>query len=657
MTDMAKLAVRFEAETAKFRKQLEQNNRELEKFRRSTQKQLGFIRQAFAVGLGTGLADGVKAALRSVPQFVSQSLESVDQIQKLEQRLGASTEALSEYRHVAKLTGVEFGTLTTGWQRMTRRIAEAAKGTGEAQKALQELGLDVQALNQLAPDQQFEALADAIQSVKNPADQVRLAMKLFDSEGVALIQTMEGGADAIRAARTEARELGLSLSREQVNQAADFNDEWERLRATFTGAAQSIVVDLIPTLTELAGTLREDVAPAIRKVLEFFDLVEPQAVKMREVERLITSVQRGIAATQRAVGVQQAAGNQQAVDALTESLQAQQAELDRLQAKLDRYRGSAQGAATTTPPVGLRIPAIAPAGASGARASASSDADQFARRFQALQDALDPVSAKTRDYLENVELLDRAWVAGQISGERHSELMAKLATDLEAVSDAQSALAADRGRAQQLIKDLDAGSSIRDQIIEVQRLRDTFPDLADSLADVELELNAKWDEIGRPAVEAADDIRDAWQDLGPVFASQFEDAIVEGRKFGEVLRGLEQDLLRIFTRKLLTEPIGNAVSDFAGDLFSGFNLPGFATGGSFMVGGSGGTDSKLVAFKATPGERVDVRTPGQQRATSGATIVQNFTFALPADNVDFRRSADQVAREAARRMRRAQAPH
>ena len=40
-------------------------------------------------------------------------------------------------------------------------------------------------------------------------------------------------------------------------------------------------------------------------------------------------------------------------------------------------------------------------------------------------------------------------------------------------------------------------------------------------------------------------------------------------------------------------------------------VPGFATGGSFTVGGNGGTDSSFVAFRATPGERVTVAPPGQ----------------------------------------------
>ncbi len=45
------------------------------------------------------------------------------------------------------------------------------------------------------------------------------------------------------------------------------------------------------------------------------------------------------------------------------------------------------------------------------------------------------------------------------------------------------------------------------------------------------------------------------------------------------------------------------------------NLPRFATGGSFVIPGSGGTDSKIVPIRATPGERVTVETPEQQART------------------------------------------
>lgn len=44
---------------------------------------------------------------------------------------------------------------------------------------------------------------------------------------------------------------------------------------------------------------------------------------------------------------------------------------------------------------------------------------------------------------------------------------------------------------------------------------------------------------------------------------------------------------------------------------NGGQAPGFATGGSFRVGGQAGIDKNLISFRATKGEMVDIRRPGQ----------------------------------------------
>ena len=44
---------------------------------------------------------------------------------------------------------------------------------------------------------------------------------------------------------------------------------------------------------------------------------------------------------------------------------------------------------------------------------------------------------------------------------------------------------------------------------------------------------------------------------------------------------------------------------------SHLGLGGYQTGGSFRVGGSGGPDSQLVAFRASPGESVAISRPNQ----------------------------------------------
>ena len=72
-------------------------------------------------------------------------------------------------------------------------------------------------------------------------------------------------------------------------------------------------------------------------------------------------------------------------------------------------------------------------------------------------------------------------------------------------------------------------------------------------------------------------------------------------------------------------------------------LPGFKTGGSFKVGGSGGADSQLMQFRATPGEMVDIRRPGQD-AGGGMVVHVNPS---PYFDVQVERVAAPMAVQAA----------
>jgi len=185
--------------------------------------------------------------------FAANSLQNqinwADQLQKTNLRIGASTEALSQYNYVAKLSGVEFGQLTTAWQRQTRRIAEAAAGTGVAVAALDRLNLSAQELNQLAPEDQFERIAEAMQGVENSSERVRLAQQLWDSEGVKLVQIVNSGTDAIAAMRAEADALGLTISQDTANAMASYNDEVDRLKFAAQGVSQTLLSELVPAMT------------------------------------------------------------------------------------------------------------------------------------------------------------------------------------------------------------------------------------------------------------------------------------------------------------------------------------------------------------------------------------------------------------------------
>ena len=75
------------------------------------------------------------------------------------------------------------------------------------------------------------------------------------------------------------------------------------------------------------------------------------------------------------------------------------------------------------------------------------------------------------------------------------------------------------------------------------------------------------------------------KDLGMSFSSAFEDAIVGGKKFSEVLQGLGEDILRIITRKTITEPLAAGIAGFDwskllpsanGNVFSGAGISAYS---------------------------------------------------------------------------------
>lgn len=93
---------------------------------------------AAALAVTATAAVGTTAAIVAL---VEANSDAIDSLAKTADKLGVTTEALQTLRYQGELTGVSIDTTDMALQRMTRRVAEAAQGTGEAKDAIAELGL------------------------------------------------------------------------------------------------------------------------------------------------------------------------------------------------------------------------------------------------------------------------------------------------------------------------------------------------------------------------------------------------------------------------------------------------------------------------------------------------------------------------------------
>lgn len=209
------------------------------------------------------------------------SVDFADSIGKTADRLGFGVEALQRWRFAASQSGVEANTFDLALQRFTRRTAEAAQGTGEAKDALEQLGIQLtDNQGNLRPTEELLLdVADRLSQVTDQGDRVRIAFKLFDSEGVSLLNLLQRGRGTIEDFGDELERTGGVLEEDVVRGAEATKDALSRL---------STVIQV--NLTRGVLGVQDDVR-------DFADILsDPETVEgVKELATAIGALARGIA--------------------------------------------------------------------------------------------------------------------------------------------------------------------------------------------------------------------------------------------------------------------------------------------------------------------------------------------------------------------------
>ncbi|MEL7475628.1 MAG: tape measure protein [Cyanobacteria bacterium J06555_12] len=240
--------------------------------------------------------------------------------------------------------------------------------------------------------------------------------------------------------------------------------------------------------------------------------------------------------------------------------------------------------------------------------------------FEDIRQAAEETEVAVKRVIAAIDIPERATFISEDqldTIERFQQLSQEVATPLEALNDRLSVLNRIRSEA------LDAG----------------LP---------EARVNEIWARSVREAGEAYKETTETVQEYNREIGFIFEQGLFELFDDGveSMVRAWARGLQRMLAQaaasnlfKALGLPTSNSsTTAAAGGGISAFfrSLFGFQDGGEFMVGGGGGIDSQLVAFRASPNERVTVTKPGQMASES---LGVNLTY-----NIDARGSDERVLR-------------
>lgn len=202
--------------------------------------------QIAAAAAATAFAAGAAAMIRS-------GLQVVDAQAKLAQSLGTTVESIQVLERAGELAGVSMSGIEQATKDLTRRLSQAAAGTGPAVAALERLGLSASALLALPLDERVGRINQAIEDFVPAAERAAVAGQLFGEEGSIAISRIDTA--TLRQATQDVRDFGVVVSEQDADQIERTNDAISRLGLIWRGLSNQLAVAAAPALEAVADAL------------------------------------------------------------------------------------------------------------------------------------------------------------------------------------------------------------------------------------------------------------------------------------------------------------------------------------------------------------------------------------------------------------------
>jgi hypothetical protein len=529
---------------------------------------------------GIGFAAAGLAGVASIAAFqgkIKDAIAGMGELKDASERTGASVENLSGLKSIAKIGGRDFDAIEASISKLNKALHgtdDESKGAG---KALLDLGLSAEKLRTMDPAEAFLAIAKAQEEFADGGGKSANLMAIMGKNAATLIpymhdlaeqQTLIGKVTAQQASdadayeknikRLEAAWAGLSkqMAAAVVGPAKDVTDwmvkaqkEGGTLLAIFGGlgtAMASLVGIEINPLKRADNELNETFT-RLNKAKEALAKLKEQSDTANPLSKLADSFQ--IAKLEKEIP--QLEKNLRSVVKVRDALVSKEVDADKPKSTAlnDKTYGVVPKVAKEKAAVYTDL--LTPAAEAYAKSiekinAAELAADESTRTLNGAQKALFELMSSTE-----WARMPEAWQQAAIAQAAYATNAIEAANSQKRLNDMLAATPTEQIKLAQEDMILLADALERGAISAEQ-----FQEAATKRLDLGTEAISKQKSMA--------------EELGLTFTSAFEDAVAGGKSFSDVLKGIEQDIIKLLVRKTVTEPLLEGVKgvDF-GSIFSG----------------------------------------------------------------------------------------
>ena len=272
------------------------------------QKLKSGLGKAAKVGAASVAAMGtaVAAVGKGLYDAANETATYGNEVDKMSQKLGLSTEAYQEWDYVLGQADVDITSMSVGLKTLTNQIDEAKNGSEKAQEMFSKLGLSLEDLDSMSREEVFEQVIYGFQGMADSTERAALANDLFGKSGQELTPLFNETTENTKKLQAAAHDLGLVMSAEDVKASAAFKDSMDSMKRTFDAVKRNMTVQLLPAFTKtfngITGLLsknkketekyKKELESGIREIIESLNDIIPEAVDIAvsAVSAVVTAV-------------------------------------------------------------------------------------------------------------------------------------------------------------------------------------------------------------------------------------------------------------------------------------------------------------------------------------------------------------------------------
>ena len=212
----------------------------------------------FASGLGKGLAVAgaataavAAAAVKSADAFMDAAGEVAsygDNIDKMSQKMGFSTDAFQEWDFIAQHSGTSIEAIKGSLLKMDAALEKDSDAWGK-------LGLSQKDMLNMSEEEKFSKTVTALQGISDETQRAALAQDIFGKKYQELMPLLNTSAEDTAAMKQQVHDLGGVMSEEAVKASAAYQDSLKNLQTGFAGLKNNLMGEFLPSITSVMDGL------------------------------------------------------------------------------------------------------------------------------------------------------------------------------------------------------------------------------------------------------------------------------------------------------------------------------------------------------------------------------------------------------------------